>query len=208
MTEQLQREITTVNPALQGWCWPGKAIALAESVLNQPDCKIVVEVGVFGGRSLIPMAQACRSVGKGVVFGIDPWRAADAIECEHDKENVKWWTEKVDLHDVHKRCVEWIWSLGLDANCVLIRSKSEVAVHAFGEGTIDVLHIDGNHNEELSCRDAMLWLPKVRSGGVIWFDDVHWTCTKRAQEILAQFCDPEQELFAGELGSARMYRKK
>jgi len=49
---------------------------------------------------------------------------------------------------------------------------------------IDILHIDGNHEEESSCKDVELYLPRVKKGGYVWFDDANWHQTQKAINLL------------------------
>ena len=58
---------------------------------------------------------------------------------------------------------------------------------------IDILHIDGNHSEQASYLDVTKWVPLVRSGGWIFFDDMTWFengvfTTARAVEWLNANC--------------------
>jgi hypothetical protein len=39
---------------------------------------------------------------------------------------------------------------------------------------IDILHIDGNHSDVTSYIDVTKWVPLVKSGGWIIFDDMTW----------------------------------
>ncbi|MBI2810794.1 MAG: class I SAM-dependent methyltransferase [Candidatus Melainabacteria bacterium] len=39
----------------------------------------VVEIGVFGGKSLVPMACALRANQKGRIYGIDPWDNKESV---------------------------------------------------------------------------------------------------------------------------------
>ena len=113
----------------------------------------------------------------------------------------------MQLHEVHRKCVEAIWAQRLQDWCVLMRCKSEVAVRAFADLSVDILHVDGNHNEELSCQDVNLWLPKVKTGGFIWLDDVHWPQTKKSTSIVETCCDLVTDIAKENFGSSRMYRK-
>jgi hypothetical protein len=59
--------------------------------------------------------------------------------------------------------------------CVqLVQSTSESA--ALIED-IELLHIDGNHSETTSLIDVTKWVPQVKKGGIIIFDDVNWVTT-------------------------------
>ena len=58
------------------------------------------------------------------------------------------------------------------------RSGLTVRTETFGtttyEGRISLLHIDGNHAYESVAADAEAWVPKVKPGGWIVFDDYVW----------------------------------
>ena len=49
---------------LEGWCAKDKAATLIDLVLMLKP-KIVVEIGVFGGKSLVPIAYALQETGSG-----------------------------------------------------------------------------------------------------------------------------------------------
>lgn len=65
---------------------------------------------------------------------------------------------------------------------------SEQAVLQFPDESINILHIDGNHTEQIALADAKMFLPKVKKGGYIWFDDVNWSSTNKAVQFLTENC--------------------
>lgn len=199
MRDELKKTIAEVVPTMEGWCSEEKARAMAELILREKPL-VVVEIGVFGGRSLVPQALALRENGKGVIYGIDPWKLDSALEGENGKSNDDWWKNNVNLHEIHQLCVEAIWRQKLDEWCVLVRTPSQ-ACHALFP-MIDVLHIDGNHSEVASCRDVLIYAPKVKTGGYIWFDDVDWATTGRAVQLLEQSAEK-----VSQVGSCSLYRK-
>src|SRR5690348_13441140 len=118
LVTQIKEELALTPPIkLEGWTTPERGIEMAELIVEMKP-KVVVEIGVFGGRSLIAQALAIRDnerrgYGKGMIYGIDPWKVDYALEGEN-VENQKWWKENVDLHGIHKGCMDAIWRLELD----------------------------------------------------------------------------------------------
>jgi len=58
---------------------------------------------------------------------------------------------------------------------------------------IDILHVDGNHSEEISFSDVLKWVPLVKKGGFIIFDDMAWYennrfTTEKAVSWLDEHC--------------------
>lgn len=182
MNEAFRQRIIEANRGMEGWATADKACAMAELILTSKP-QVVVEIGVFGGRSLIPQAMALRENNSGMVYGIDAWKKDVAIEGVNDQANDDWWA-KLDLEGIHRSCVEHIWRNGLDTWCCLIRSPSQNCKHLWQH--IDILHIDGNHSEVSSVRDVENYLPLVKPGGYVWFDDVNWATTQRALAMVKE----------------------
>ncbi len=53
----------------------------------------------------------------------------------------------------------------------LLRMSFDQAAESFGDESIDLLHIDGEHTYEAVERDFRRWWPKVRPGGVVIMHD-------------------------------------
>lgn len=167
---------------LDGWCSKFKASVLVDLVLMlKPEN--VVEVGVFGGKSLVPMAIACQSINKGVVTGIDPWSADRSIEGM-DGANFNWWGS-INHEAILNHLISKINHFELNEWIVLSRNTSEGAEPI---QNIDILHIDGNHSEKAAEFDIKKWVPLVRKGGVVIMDDINWDGPKKAMEWLNMHC--------------------
>lgn len=195
---------------LPGWCTTDKALRLAELVIEHTPV-LLVELGVFGARSFIPMALALQEVQERapqishLAIGIDPWSADAAIEGmdphdANDQKHIDYWS-KVPLHDVHRRAIAAIDILKLWPVVGMLQARAERAVNLFPDGTIDFCHIDGNHHH--AVRDVTLWIPKCRQGAIIAFDDSNWPETQAGLELMDQSCELMEDL-----GTWRIYRKK
>lgn len=173
---------------LDGWCSKQKASFLIDLILrSRPG--IIVEIGVWGGKSLVPMACALRANGAGTVYGIDPWSNTASIEEVQNEDNKAFWGT-VDHEAVMRSLINKILYFQLQDQIVLMQRTSEEAPPI---NNIDILHIDGNHSEKTSYFDVQKWVPLVKSGGWIIFDDMTWSengsgTTARAVEWLDANC--------------------
>jgi predicted O-methyltransferase YrrM len=186
----LMRAIEITIPGMDGWCSVGKGQWLASWIRDNKPI-ITVEIGVFAGRSLLPMAWAAELNNRAdpgltsKVFGIDPYEVDSAIEGDQGIANDKWWME-VDLGKIFVSAVNTLKRNNLDGCCAIWPEKSQNAVHAFDDASIGLLHIDGNHSSVASLRDVEMWWPKIRPGGVVVLDDIDWETVRPAQIRLSE----------------------
>jgi len=158
-----------------GFCWEEKALKLAEVVWTLHP-KIAIEVGVYGGKSFIPIAAAMTYIdqnrNKHKSYGIDVWEAEEASK-NYEAGHKEFWNNQntLDLAYEHsKKCVE-----DLNSNCVeLVKTTSKSFLTNFKDEEVDFLHIDGNHSEQESYDDIVTWWAKLSKGGVLALDDIGW----------------------------------
>jgi len=162
----LLNTIASIHNDISGWCELEKAEILAALCYTTRPARIV-EIGVFGGKSLIPMALAMKAAGGDYeVVGIDPWSNAAATEG-YDGANREWWSA-VDLDRVYNSFLTLRDRLGLSIR--VIRAKSD---HVEWKQPIGLLHIDGQHTEQ-AVRDVLRYAVHVRLGGHVVVDDIGW----------------------------------
>lgn len=198
--ELLARIEATITP-LHGWGTVAKGMRLAELVL-ETRADVSVEIGVFGGRGVIPMAIAHHIQAHGYAVGIDPWERAASLEGENSAENEEWWA-KVDHDAIYEHFIRALVQADVVRQCRVMRERSDTALRLFADASIAVLHQDGNHSELLSAREARFWGPKLRPGGYWVADDTDWPTTHRAQAILVEQCF----VLVEDYGKWRVYRK-
>lgn len=190
-------EIYRNASGLQGWCSVEKMSVLIDLIL-QEKLRIIVEIGVFGGKSLIPMAEALKINQEGKVFGIDPWSPVEALWGIKNRENRIFWGQ-IEYQEIYEDLLKKIEQLGLEEHIVLICSTSAKAEPI---EEIDLLHMDGNHSLEAINHDVAKWVPLVRKGGVIVLNDLDWTEDKKqicaeAVHWLNENCEKEREYKSG-----------
>lgn len=188
--QRITHEFST--DALLGWCSLEKALELAATVVALRP-KVSLEVGVFGGKSLLPVAMACDAVNCGIVIGIDPWSVA-ASEAGYTGENAVWWST-LDHEAILRGLVANIDRLGLGNRVVIQRTTSD---EAQCPEVLDLLHIDGQHTVQ-AVKDVLKFAAVVRIGGVVCLDDLEW-CNDGVAHV-AQAVDALHQL-----GFVELYR--
>jgi predicted O-methyltransferase YrrM len=152
---------------IPGWCPLQKALELVATVIALRP-KICVEIGVYGGKSLLPIALACESIDNGVVIGIDPWSPVASAEG-YTGENATWWG-RLDHEGIYASFTANVDRLGLKNRVAIERAKSDDAALP---KTIDLCHLDGQHTEQ-AIRDVRRFGANVRLGGIVCMDDLEW----------------------------------
>jgi len=181
ISQQLRYRISNIQ-RLEGWCTHQKAEHIAELILDRRP-ELIVEIGVFGGRTSIAMGMACQYLRHGKVIGIDPWTHAAALEGEQSAVDAEWWS-KLDMDQIYSGAMNAIRALGVEDYVEFRRQHDADALGSFPDGGIDMLHLDSNHSELISVRSVRDWAPKVKPGGVFLMDDTLWPTQQRAVELL------------------------
>jgi predicted O-methyltransferase YrrM len=179
----LDREI----PTMEGWCSPEKARRMASLVVEQKARK-VVELGVFGGRSLVALGLGLAVLGAdGCADGVDPYAASASLEGKNDKANDDWWG-KIDYGYIEMRARQAIKACDVERFTALIKARSLDAdlLRLYAPASVDVIHVDSNHSEEVSCAEIAAWSDKIASGGLWIADDVDWPTMVKAQGLIQQ----------------------
>jgi predicted O-methyltransferase YrrM len=163
---------------LHGWCSEEKSKYLFDLVINiKPD--LIVEIGVYRGRSLASFSAASL-VHNCEVIGIDAYN----FDCLVNES----YTSEEDLEYSKNLFTTEFNRLGLPF--ILVNKPSEIAINdeIFLNKKIDILHIDGSHNESHVLLDVNLWLPKLKVNGILIFDDANYQSTQLAQKIALEKC--------------------
>ncbi len=168
-SKSIRERTLEYSSGLEGWCSKGKAGILFDLVLKTKP-KTIVEIGVWGGKSLIPMAVALKANKKGKIYGIDPWDPYASIEEVKEEVNRNYYLS-VDHEWILLGLIDAIDYIHMGNHIELIRSTS---INAPLIEEIDILHVDGNHSNKTSMEDVHKWVPLVKNGGWVIFDDMTW----------------------------------
>ena len=195
--EGYQNQVLSHQKNILGWCSKTKAKRMMD-LIYQVQPEVCVELGVYGGASIYPTAAALKFLKRGKVFAVDPWNTFYCLEGHNsDTDKYRFWSS-VDQDKVYDRFHQMLKNFQLNLYCEVKRMPSLNAVEDFLDESIDILHIDGNHTETIALRDAQMYLPKVKSGGYIWFDDANYEEVSKALEFLTLYCDRITDLSTNE----------
>ena len=121
--------------------------------------EIIVELGSHYGVSLFGFCEAAEQMKLSThIYAIDTWSGdSQAGYYKDDVYNIV----KGHRDEFHKQ------------RCDLLRETFNDAEKYFGEGSIDILHIDGLHTYDAVKEDYDTWLPKLKCDGTILFHDIN-----------------------------------
>lgn len=155
------------QPPIEGWCNPPKAFALVAAVLTiRPE--VCVQIGVFGGSSLLPVAIALNYLARGQIIGIDPYDPVESAKGQTGA-NLKWWSE-LDHAKIERGFMDAVIAEGVSNQVVVLKKTSDAVTPP---DRIQFLIVDGNHGEQ-GFRDIKRYCVKVPVGGLTFVDDITW----------------------------------
>lgn len=176
--------IERILTPLHGWTTPGKGLRLAELVLER-HASCSVEIGVFGGRGTLSLALAHQLQRFGAVTAIDPWKALNSLEGTNSQANNEWWAS-LDYENILESFLNAINQHALGPYIQVQRKSSSECIAQFQNQTIDVMHQDGNHSEEVSCIEVERWTPKIKPQGYWVSDDTNWPTIQKSLRLLEE----------------------
>ena len=74
----------------------------------------------------------------------------------------------------------------MDNQCHILKQSSQQALNSFSDKSIDFIHFDGNHNEDIYFEDVSNYFSKVKNNGFIVLNDPNWVTSKLALVFLLE----------------------
>jgi predicted O-methyltransferase YrrM len=151
-----------------------------------------VEIGVYRGRSLLPVAAVLRAQGAGRVVGIDPWSADAALQADDHEVGavVNDWARAHPWEETYTEVLGRIDTFGLAGHTEILRMTSADAAARIPDGSVGLVHVDGNHDQAAVQADVDLYLPKLQPGGFLALDDASWSSVRAVMANLDGGLEP------------------
>jgi predicted O-methyltransferase YrrM len=168
----------------------------AKDLRLDPEAKRqIVEIGVYEGASTCFWSDFYMNHPDSRLISIDPFTGSD--EHHADPEN------HPELSKIELTARGNISKSDNAAKIEVIKGCSwdvfpELNRRNNGEPWIDLLYIDGAHDSTSVARDVTLYVPMVKSGGVIIFDDYGHPDVQRAVDMgLNAFASMQSAIYTG-----------
>ena len=176
--------------------WNSDHVYLGRAI-SETRARLVVEIGVWKGGSVMTMGRALQTFGlDGVVIAVDTWRGSS----EHWLANQGDWG--LDIADdlgfdrgsprLYEKFIANIRAAGLQDYVVPLPLDSINAAQVLKRMgfSFDVIHLDGGHDYDSVTADLRLWWPLLVSGGILICDDYYpdndfWPDVRRAVDEIA-----------------------
>jgi predicted O-methyltransferase YrrM len=156
----------------------GEKGEVIKSLIEKTNAQLCIEIGVYKGSSLLYFAEVLQTT-RGRVIGIDPYKL-DSLRNEIPNKEISdyfydvLFKEQTTLDNIYFNLKQILENNNLEDLITLVRDKSENYYQNIENESIDILHIDGNHDEEYVTKDILNYLPLVKKGGYIIMDDTSW----------------------------------
>ncbi len=121
---------------------------------------IGVEIGVARGSSAFCILNRCNIQH---LYLVDPW--SHGYAKQHDSNDVS----QAEMELRYKKVQKQINKKHKN-KATIVRQFSHYAHKEVPDG-LDFIYIDGNHEYENVILDLTLWVPKIKSGGLVMGDD-------------------------------------
>lgn len=154
--------------------FPRHDIKALESVVQMvlKENIVVAEVGSWKGMSTSIIAKIVKPFN-GKVFAIDHWQGSDSVP-EH---------KQAETNDMLSTFRYNMKSLGILDIIYPMVMDSKIASSIFKDKSLDLIFIDADHRYSEVYTDIMMWLPKLKKGGIICGHDCEEKYTKLGEYI-------------------------
>jgi predicted O-methyltransferase YrrM len=131
-----------------------------------------LEIGAHCGVNAICVAATYARHPDSKVYAVDPWQSYEEYPEYKETQN--------DIFEAFQHNIEIFQDCKNKIHG--IKGFSHEVIHQFPNDFFDMIYVDGNHQPEYVLEDGVLSFRKLKSGGIMIFDDYNYgglDCTKR-----------------------------
>jgi hypothetical protein len=152
-----------------------------ESLLKTlPNPKIYIEIGIAMGFHVETIAKEFKDLA---CYGIDPYVPYDPSDSFNDIGKIEPSLSIQTNFDLF--CSSVVNRLSKYDNFKHIRESSATGHRYFSDESVDLIFVDGDHTYEAVKEDCTMWWNKLKTGGIMCWDDYYWEGVKKAVD---EFC--------------------
>lgn len=122
-------------------------------VINRNKFKTYIELGVWKGDNIDYISKNCPSLK--LCLGVDSY-------CAEDYKGLKTPVSQKELNEAHREAIAKTKPF-----VVIFVSRISEASLGIRDKSLDIVFIDGSHDYKSVKQDIILWLPKIRKGGIL-----------------------------------------
>jgi len=122
-----------------------------------------LEIGTFYGANILSVANTYGLHNDSKLYCIDPW--------EDYEEYPEYKNQQSSIYSTFINNIE---NSGVKDKIIINRGFSNNEIPKFEDNFFDIIYIDGNHEPEYVLEDAVLSFRKLKTNGIMIFDDYGW----------------------------------
>lgn len=152
-----------ISQTIPGWRGIPESMAIWEACLNLDADAVVVEIGVFLGRSTALMAGARKLRGSGTVHCVDPF------DCSGDAFSIPYYLailQKEGGGNLREHFDKYMQKANLQDWIKIHQSTAQELALSWGT-PVDLLLLDGDQSPRGALEAYQAWIPHLRPGGVL-----------------------------------------
>ena len=122
-----------------------------------------LEIGAFYGANILSVANTYGIHIDSKLYCIDPWKDYDEYSEYKNQQQ-----------SIYNSFIINIENSGCKDKIIVKRGYSNIEIPKFEDNFFDIIYIDGNHEPEYVLEDAVLSFRKLKTNGIMIFDDYGW----------------------------------